>query len=339
MSASQPLEASLLKLFAAARDHRLAATNLKAKLASSAGQGGAAHDPEAVDRAIAALIDDGRLAVTGGGKAGHHPRPKGSYRLTGAGKDHVRPQRPDASDDIIEFQRAYLLLQFLRVKGENAASMTRSELNGKLNTKSARESAEFDPKDKGIIDYHLDRLVSDGSLDEKRVGVSTRYTLTDDGRRALGSANQHDTVSFTFTGAALNALLEAARESSTAGSPRGAESTDREAVRAAPEPEHHAASPASEVRPRHIHDLVAQLKADRYAGKSLIPIHEVRRLVAQDHGDHAASHPVFDRLLMSMRGDGELEIIAIADSRDTPEQHLEDSIPGRNETLFFIDTE
>lgn len=334
MSDTPSLEKTLLKYFAEARDHKLSATGLKSKLATAAKKS-TPHESEQIDEAVTALIDAGKLTVTGGGKSGHHPRPKGSYRLTGAGKDHVKPAKPDASDETLGYQESYILLQMIRFD-EHTAS--RSKLNDKLKSTSARNNLEFVPDHlKETIDYHLHNLVRAGSLEEMRQGVSTIYTLTPDGLKALGSADQHETVEFRFPGSALNFLLQTARGSSAKHHPR---THDADEPTPAPEPAHHAPAPKSaDIEPQHIHDFVAQLKADKFAGRDLIPIHEVRSLVARHHGDHAASHPVFDRLLKTMRSEGDLEIIAIADSRDTPQQHLDDSIPGMNETLFFIDTE
>ncbi len=215
-------------------------------------------------------------------------------------------------------------------------SASRSKLNDKLKSTSARNNLEF-PQDgpKATIDYHLHNLVQAGSLEEKRQGVSTIYTLTAAGLKALGSANQHETVEFRFLGSALNFLLKTARDSSSHESAAASHQAPTP-----PEPPDGApreAAPA--VDPQQIHAYVAQLKADKFAGRNLIPIHEVRSLVAHHHGPQAASHPVFDRLLKTMRSEGELAIIAIADSRDTPQHQLDDAIPGMNETLFFIDTE
>ncbi len=338
MSTADPVAQAVLKLFAEARDHRLSATSLKTKLAAAAKKSGeASADAEQVDRAIATLIDDGKVALTGGGKVGHHPRPKGSYRLTGSGKDHVKPGKPDVSKDLLISQEGYLLIQFFRIK-EGGSSMSRSDLNGKLKTKAAKEKLELDPADnRDTIEYHLHHLVAAGRLTEERKGVSTIYGLTDEGRRALGSATYYDDIQFTLTGAALNELLAAARGPSTESRGEIAHQEDHHGARS---PAHHApAQHSAAIEPRQIHDYVAQLKADRFAGRDLIPIHEVRALVARQHGDEAASHPVFDRLLKGMRAEGDLKIIAIADSRETPQEHLDASIPGMNETLFFIDVE
>ena len=339
MSAGPPLEKTLLKLFAEAKKQTLPAKSLKDKIAPTASKSPIKGiDPSEFDQAITALIAAGKIALTGGGKTGHHPRPKGSYSLTGAGKDHVKPTKPEVSDDLLASQEAYLLIQFFRIKG-GVESMSRSDLNGKLKTKAAKEKLELDPRDnKDAIDYHLHNLLSAGSLEERRQGVSTIYTLIDDGRRALGLAKQYDDIPFTLTGAALNALLGAARDSTAKHHPKAAHHAEES--QATPEPAHHAPTKKSHpLEPQQIHDYIAQLKADKFAGRDLIPIHEVRSLVAHHHGTEAASHPTFDPMLKRMRSEGELEIIAIADSRDTPQQHLDDSIPGMNETLFFIDTE
>ena len=320
MSDTATLESTLLQHFAATRDHKLSATALRKKLESAS--------PDAADAAITALIDGGKLAVTGA-KAGPHPRPKGSYRLTGAGKDHVKPQKPDVSDELVGNQEAYLLFQFLRIK-DGGESMSRSDLNAKLGTKAAREQFELDPRvNKPSIDYHLNQLVQTGSLNEKRQGVSTIYTLTADGLRTLGAGKQYDhpAINFTLNGPALNRLLDAARSVSAPTAPD-------DPPAAAPEPE---PAPTAEVTPEQIHAFIAQLQANQYAGRDQIPIHEVRALVARHHGAHAASHPVFDKLLKRMRSVGDLEISAIADSRHTSPEHLDASIPGMNEVLFFID--
>ena len=330
MSESHPLETTVLKLFAEARDHRLAATSLQTKLATAAKKSGAAHAAAEVDQALTALIDAGKVAVTGGGKTGHHPRPRGSYRLTGAGKDHVKPGKPDASDETLGYQEAYILLQMIRFPDHSAS---RSKLNEKLKSTSARTNLEF-PQDgpKATIDYHLHNLVQAGSLEEERQGVSTIYTLTADGLKALGSADQHETVEFRFVGAALNFLLKAARDASNHEPAAASHQTPPP-----PEPDDPAPSQAAPaVDSKQIHAYIAQLKADKFAGRDLIPIHEVRALVAHHHGAEAASHPVFDRLLKTMRSEGELEIIAIADNRDATQEQLDHSIPGKNETLFYI---
>lgn len=68
----------------------------------------------------------------------------------------------------------------------------------------------------------------------------------------------------------------------------------------------------------------------------MIPIHEIRRLVADHQGDEAASHPVFDPVIMRMRSEGRLRLIAISDTRDATLAQMEASIPGVNETIFYV---
>ena len=322
MSDTAPLEPKILKLFAEAKGHQLSATSLKGKLtgAKSPLKG---TDPADFDRALTALIDAGKIAVTGGGKTGHHPRSKGSYKLTDVGKDHAKPAKPDVSDETLGYQEAYILLQMIRFDGQTAK---RSELNAKLKSAVALSNLEF-PRDdsKGTIDYHLRNLVAAGSLDEVRQGVSVIYTLTDAGKKALGAADQHETVNFQFKGAGLNALLALARDSSAGLQGEQVGDDDEHGTALYTPLEHH-----------HIHDYIAQLRSEKYAGRKLIPIYEVRSLVAKHHGDEAAGHAVFDDMLRDLRGDDSIELTAISNHRDASPEQLEAAVPGMGETLFYI---
>ncbi|WP_435010864.1 hypothetical protein P12x_002152 [Tundrisphaera lichenicola] len=316
----------LLKIFANRPDGRLSATELKKKLAATSygGQG---------DGIVSGLIEEGMIAVTGGGSSADHPRPKASYRLTSSGKDRAkdlaRPARPDHEDEQLKYQESYILLQIFR---SDDATLSRSKLNEKLKSVAARTSLEFEPRENpGTIDYHLHTLVENGHLDQKRQGVGINYTLTEEGRRALAATRQHEGASFTLKGDFLNRLLEAAR--GTASPVEEIEpSTDlSQAVEETPtriEPQ---------MNPEIILGLVDRLKAGAYAGKDVIPIHALRHLVAEGHGSDAASHQVFDHLLRQMRGNDQIELIAISDNRDATQEQLDDSIPGMNETILAHD--
>ncbi|MEJ7638385.1 MAG: helix-turn-helix domain-containing protein, partial [Singulisphaera sp.] len=215
-----------------------------------------------------------------------------SYRLTEKGKHHIRPARPDIPDEQLQAQEAFILLQVFRAKERK---LTRSDLNAKLKSRAAMGQLEFDVKEApATVDYHLTALVEKGCLDEQRRGVSVGYSLNPErGAKALASVKQHDGVSFTMNGETLNALLAAARqakpiqsrleESPLADEPAASLGPDVQAARAA----------------RH-REVCGSSPADKYAGKDLIPIHEVRRLVAEHHGNEAAGHPAFDPLIKRM---------------------------------------
>jgi hypothetical protein len=140
--------------------------------------------------------------------------------------------------------------------------------------------------------------------------------------KALAEARQHDNVSFQFKGETLNALITAARQS------RSPIEINTPPPLPPPDPAH--------VQPHDIENYINQLALDKYAGHDLIPIHEIRAIVARNHGPEAASHPAFDPIIKQMRSGGLLKIIAISDNRDATSQQLNDSIPGMNETLFYV---
>ena len=304
-------QTNVLRLFERPVDGRLSAGELKKKL-------GPGSNASETDRALADLVEKGFIAVSGGAKDGSHPRPNASYRLTETGRHRLRPARPDIPDEQLQAQEAFILLQVFRAKER---TLTRSELNGKLKTKAAIGQLEFDVKAAPTtIDYHLAALVEKGCLDQRKQGVSVRYDMNEEhGVKALASVKQHDAVSFTMTGEILNALLSAARRSK----PIPSEST----------------APPLASKPLGPHDIanyIDRLRSDLYAGKDLVPIHEVRRLVAEHHGAEAAGHPVFDPLLKRMRSEERLELMAIGDNRAATQKQLDDSIPGMNETIFYI---
>ena len=318
-------QTTLLRIFERPTDGRLTAGEIKKKLKLASNKG--PNTEAEVDQALTDLIEKGLITVSGGAKDGLHPRPNATYRLTDKGRHSLRPARPDLADEQLQAQEAFILLLVFRAKEQK---LTRSELNGKLKTRAAMGQLEFDVKAAPVtVDYHLAALVEKGSLVEEKRGVSVSYSLNrEDGARALAAVKQHDGVSFTMTGETLNALIAAARQATPLPSEL------QESPVASPAPP----TNTRPLGPDAIADYVAQLRSDLYAGKDLIPIHEVRRLVAEHHGAEAAGHPSFDPLIKQMRSEGQLRLIAISDNRDATQKQLDDSIPGMNETIFYIVT-
>ncbi len=322
-------QAAVLAIFSKLKEGRISAGDLKNKLAAKpkAGHATSPDDAEA-DRALAGLIEQGLLSVSGGGKDGHHPRPNASYRLTEKGRQHLRPIQPDLEPKQLHAQESFILLQVFRAKER---TLTRSGLNDKLKSRAAVGQLEFDVKEApATVDYHLAELVEKGYLDEQRPAPSGRFTFNPEkGPKALASAKQHDNVTFTMTGEILNALLDAARQSTPSGPEFDEGPADNEPA-SVPAPASRALGEPDIVK------YIDHLRADKYAGKGLIPIHEVRRLVAEHHGDEAAGHPAFDPLIKRMRSEDKLELIAINDKRGATQEQLDASIPGMNETIFYI---
>ena len=327
-TALDPNQAALLKMFEKKKDGRFSAGDIQTKLGLKPKAGAAAKMEAAeADQMLTDLIEKGLITVTGV-KEGHHPRPKASYRLTEKGRHQNRPSQPDHSTELLAYQEAFILLQIFRSKEQK---LTRSELNGKLKTVAAKGQLEFNVKDAPeTVDYALAMLVEQDDIVKHRQGNSVSYTLhPEKGIAALVKTGQHEAVSFTMSGKTLNLLLEAARSSAPAASqveePEPADEIETEQT--------------PKAQPLQAHDItkyVDKLRHEKYAGKDLIPIHEVRRLVLEDHGADAAGHRAFDPLIKQMRSDGQLRLIAISDNRDATQEQLDNSIPGMNEILFYI---
>lgn len=329
-SSTESQQVQWLRHFDRMSDGRLSAAKLREKLKLGSGKGAdAGPAAQEADRAIGEMLESGLLSVVGGAKEGLHPRPNAKYRITEQGRDFLKPPRPDLSDEQLQTQEAFILLQVFRAK---EGKLTRSDLNGKLKTRAAVGQLEFDVKSAPtVIDYHLASLVDKGCLVEQKRGVSVVYSLDpENGTKALASVRQHDGVTFTMSGETLNALLAAARSSGTTSEPPADVTA---------EPAERIASPITaptNLSPDDITRHLASLQAGMYAGKDLIPIYEVRRIVAQHHGALAADHANLDPLLKQMRSEGQLRLLAISNSQDATQDQLDDSIPGMNQTLFYI---
>jgi hypothetical protein len=322
-------QAKILRLLSLKPNESMKAGDLKKKL----GLVSKDETPQAVevDREFANLIEQALISVSGGTKETQHPRRNGSYRLTDEGKLHIHPPKPDLSEEVLQSQAAFILMQFYRAKEQR---MTRSELNKKLSTKSANGQLEFDVDQAPLtIDYHLMSLVGKKCLeDTSNIRSSSYKFLTGQGEKVLVSLDQYpsEELRFQLNSIQINELLKAARAAAPVATEAG-----NDVVTAPP-----VTLQQSPVQPildeSDVVSVIEELHSDKFAGKGLIPIHEVRRLVAQRHGSHAAGHPTFDPVLMRMRSEGRLELIAISDNRNASQEELDASIPGMNSTIFYI---
>ncbi len=332
----EPHQKTILALFEQAKNGRLSASDIQKKLGLTSKNGPKdGLDAPAANGAITGLIAMGLIEVASGAKDGPYPRARASYRLTENGKQHLslfpsklelRPARPDHSDEQLQYQESFILLKVF-----SAQPLTQSQLKGKLKTNAAKRQLELDVVNAPeTISYHLAELVEKGCLLEERSSNSFTYSLTKErGIRALATGKQHTEVTFQLSGVALNALIAAIGQAKPA-EPR------LEVPAVMDEPDYPLYPRSEPLGPMDILRYVELLLSDKYAGKDLIPIHEVRRLVAEHQGTEAAGHPVFDPLIKRMRTDRQLRLIAISDNRDATQEQLNDSIPGMNEILFYI---
>jgi DNA-binding PadR family transcriptional regulator len=171
-------------------------------------------------------------------------------------------------------------------------------------------------------------LVREGYIELNWDGNEGCYTLTPTGKRHLATLPFDALGEVKVKGSALTELLSAAREGAkpeAGATPTRAESQSTEPALTGTQLE------------AEIMDIFHELLRERFANLDMVPIHEIRREVAERHGAYTASHAVFDDLFLGLRREKKLRLISISDrSRATFEQ-LRDSIVGVGETFFYAE--
>ncbi len=81
-----------------------------------------------------------------------------------------------------------------------------------------------------------------------------------------------------------------------------------------------------------------ELRRERFARNGIVPVYELRRLLTARHGTEAGSHAALDPLLKQMRREKRVRLIAINDLAGATTDQLDDSVPGENETFFYLET-
>ncbi len=271
-----------------------------------------------IEKAKEELLREGYIAAMSSGR---------SYKLTETGEEFLRrPSPPPLGYDghLLPYQKSYLLLLLLK-RGEQKVSL--SDICNKLRTDNLKRVMGFglvEPDEKSVqlnrllIAWILDSLSSKGSVEriEGRMG-SASYRLLEAGKELLGASDQYDTIKISLSGQQLNALLNAARlAGKTVGDP----------------------PPVKPSRPTAAQVLgeYERLKEECFAEYGMVPIYELRRVVAERFGADAASHDVLDSLLKDLRREKQIRLIALGDGGIVTEQQIADSIRGENEIYFML---
>ena len=229
-------------------------------------------------------------------------RPRGKVNL--AENENVKRER--------EF---YLLLQLLKAF-EHALSGAAAN---KFNDGYAKDGLELN----AATAWHVrGTLATRGLIDITLRGRTETYTLTNDGLLFLGNAAFPAERAFHLPGAALNALLEAAR---TVGKQFGE-------VRPAPTP-----LPQPAQLERAIITTLEELLRERHAQTGMVPIHEIREEIRRQFGEGASRHDLFDESLHRLRRGNEVILSPITDLSRASNEQLQASIPGLGETLFYVE--
>jgi hypothetical protein len=273
-----------------------------------------------IERAKEELLREGFIVAMSKGR---------SYQLTATGEEFLRqPSPPPFGYDeyLLPFQKSYLLL-FLLKQDEQKASL--SDICNRLRTDNLKRVmgfglAETDGSvrlNRPLVVWILNNLGVKGAVEriEGRMGAAS-YRLLEAGRELLGASDQYDTIKFSFSGQQLNALLNAARLAGKTG-----------------DGDHH--PPVKSPRPTAAQILAEyeRLKEERFAEFGMVPIYELRRVVAEHFGADAASHEVLDSLLKDLRREKRIRLVAIGNAGDASQQQLDDSICGENEIYFTIE--
>lgn len=82
---------------------------------------------------------------------------------------------------------------------------------------------------------------------------------------------------------------------------------------------------------------IDKLYAEQYHTTGLVPIHALRNWISTHAGESSASHAVLDDRLKTLRGQNQFRLVAISDTQGVTEDQFAASVPGVNETLFYVE--
>lgn len=227
------------------------------------------------------------------------------------------------TDELREGQKAYLLLQLFNAEHQ---TLTKGDANKfKDLRKASKISLNF--MKAPVANYRRERLAEQGLI-QITPGRSMQYSLLPDGRDYLATCVRHlANVEFAIKGSTLNALVTAAQESPF------------RADRSTPMPEFSPRAPA--MIPPNLDEAVLstfeELRRERHGHSGLVPIHEIRRVIADRLGVDAARHDVLDEAILKLWREKKIGLEGISDLSRATEQQLNDSIPGEGNTIFYLE--
>jgi hypothetical protein len=269
-----------------------------------------------------------------------------TYRLAPEGMAYLKSldgAPPETNPKLFPYQQSFVLLKIFLAKDR---TLTLAGLTEALRTKEIVSCLNFgsvspDSNAKArpvmnaqLIRWVLETLVNRGALDLQRAPNTVRYSITEDGEDLLSSSGQYPGIPFKLTGKELSNLIDAVRRSVAKLAPPASTAPEQRPT----------ITPASERDPA-TQPLTSQamlsefdeLRRGAHIRNGLVPICDLRQRIAAKYGANAALHETFDPLLMRLDREDRLRLVSIGDrSRVLPEQ-LNDSIPGENETFFFVE--
>jgi predicted transcriptional regulator len=251
-----------------------------------------------------------------------------TYEITPEGKRYLEslPAHPKVSlprgaltGEVKNYCRTYLLLQLFQAPGQTLEQKVANRL-GATGNKLDLNASRANSIRKELAEQGLIQIVKQGR--------NANLKLTPAGRVELGARGLFpDSMEFKFSGKALMALLDAVRDSTR----------DFEGDQPRAAGQVRAASGRQVDLSQAVLEEFDDLLREKHSRDGMVPIHEVRARVRQKYGADLARHDVLDAEIQRLRREGKVRLSAIADLQQANQDQLDDSIPGVNETLFYIE--
>jgi predicted transcriptional regulator len=213
------------------------------------------------------------------------------------------------NENLRQYVKPYLLLQLLLAKD-------RCLMMGKANrfTVVGKNYLSLTPANARPI---RTEMATEGLIDIEPQGRSERYRLKEAGVAFLACHDQYPANKVHLSVEALNALLRAARVSTTAPAPTYAP------------------------RPANLADAVLaefeDLRREHHGHTGRVPLYQLRERFAAKYGPEVARHDVLDEPILQLWRERRARLVSLSDlQKATPEQ-LNASVPGAGETLFYME--
>jgi hypothetical protein len=235
------------------------------------------------------------------------------------------------SDQLLAYQKSYLLLLLYQAEGQKLPS-------GKLKEKAKAKAAINLTFDDSSLHQALEALVENEEVRQKPAkkaasrlpAFRASYTLTERGKQRLFASEQYPTAELKMTGQFFNDFMAAVKES-----PFRESAAPQEPAKSGPvaPPQPSASADLTDTILREFRELLRE----KYSRTGMVPIHEVRQRIAERLGTEAARHDFFDAQLHRLRQADRLRMVPISFLGDATPEQLNDSVPGVNETLFYLE--
>ena len=234
---------------------------------------------------------------------------------------------PTSDADVRASREAFLLLNLMEAPGYRLSATRSQALSYPKPPKNTSKADHAKPLKLNHATAWQVRgeLVRAGRLAVAWDGEEGWYTLTPAGKQYLTTLPFDHLGEVKIRGAVLTELLTAAREAA------------KHSTGTAAEPKAPATALVGAQLEAAVMQIFNELLAGPYANLRMVPIHEIRKTVAQRLGQDAASHSVFDECVLELRRSRKMHLVPLDNrSQATPNQ-IELSISAVGQTFFYAE--